>query len=233
MALRYGLVSNHLTDDPNDCMAVTTENDTITSKTLVEQMIGKGSTVTKAEALSVIEEFEYAVVKAVKNGNNVSTDLFKIYPSVSGVFSDREDGFDNSRHAIKLNLNPGKRLSEAITDMDLKKVEITSPKPILQQFINLKSNEINETLTPGQIAAIKGSLLKFDPADMQQGVFLINESGTETRVTNVIKNKPSELMFFVPDSLATGSYYVEVRTIFPKSKKVRIGRSTLSYDSVQ
>lgn len=233
MALRYGLVPNHLTDDPNDCMAVTTENDTITSETLVAQMIGKGSTVTKAEALSVIEEFEYAVVKAVKSGNNVNTALFKIYPSVSGVFSNREDGFDNSRHAIKLNLNPGKRLSEAITDMDLKKVEITSPQPIIQKFINLKSNEINETVTPGQVAAIKGSLLKFDHTDAQQGIFFITETGAETRVDNVIKNKPSELMFFVPETLSNGSYYVEVRTLFPKSKRIRTGRSTQPYDSVQ
>jgi len=119
MALRYGLIPNHLTDDPNDCMAVTTNNDTINVEQIVKQMIGKGSTVTKAEALSVIEEFEYSIVDAIQKGNNVSTNLFKVAPSISGVFVNSEDGFDSSRHAVKLNLNPGKRLTEATGNIEL------------------------------------------------------------------------------------------------------------------
>ncbi len=224
MPLRYGLVDNHLTDDPDDCMAVTTENETINAEAIVEQMVGKGSTVTKAEALSVIEEFEYAVVDAVQKGNNVNTNLFKIHPSVCGVFINHEDGFDSKRHAIKINLNPGKRLSEAVQNIELKKVEITSPKPVLQQFINLKSNVLNESFAPGQIASIKGSLLKFDLDDSQQGIFFVADDGTETKVQNVVKNKPSELLFFVPESIISGVFQVEVRTIFQNTKKLRIGR---------
>jgi phosphoribosylaminoimidazole-succinocarboxamide synthase len=137
MSLRYGLIPNHLTDDPNDYMGIVTDNDTVNVETLVQKMVGKGSTVTKAEALSVIEEFEYAVVEAIKNGNSVNTKLFKINPSVSGVFVDKHDGFDPARHAIRLNMNAGSRLTEAISDIDLKKVEITSPQPVIQQFVNL------------------------------------------------------------------------------------------------
>jgi hypothetical protein len=232
MALRYGLIANHLTDDPNDCMAVTTDNDSVTVEAIVEKMIGKGSTVTRAEALSVIEEFEYAVVDEVQKGNLVHTDLFKIAPSITGVFVNSEDGFDASRHAVKLNLNPGKRLNEAIKNMELKKVEITSPMPVLQQFINLKSNVINENFSPGQVASIKGSLLKFDSADTLQGIFFIADDGTETKVENVIKNKPSELLFFVPEDLNSGSYRVEVRCIFQNTKKLRSGQLATELSSV-
>lgn len=233
MPLRYGLVENHLTDDPNDCMAITTENDTISVEQIVDRMIGKGSTVTKAEALSVIEEFEYAVVDAIQTGNNVNTELFKIYPSVSGVFINREDGFDPTRHAIKLNMNPGRRLNEAIDNIELRKVEITSPQPVLQQFINLKSNVSNENFTPGQIASIKGSLLKFDSSDEQQGIFFIANDGSETKVANIIKNKPSELLFFVPEGMPAGSYSVEVRSKPHNTKAIRTGRLTTDLISVQ
>jgi len=224
MPLRYGLVDNHLTDDPNDCMAVTTENETVNAEAIVEQMIGKGSTVTKAEAISVIEEFEYAVVDAIQKGNNVNTSLFKVYPSVSGVFVNREDGFDPARHAIKLNLNPGKRLNEGVRKIELKKVEINSPQPVLQQFVNLKCNALNESFTPGQIASIKGSLLKFDITDTQQGIFFVAGDGSETRIENVIKNKPSELLFFVPESLTSGTFQVEVRSATYRAKTIRTGR---------
>lgn len=224
MTLRYGLIPNHLTNDPNDYIGIVTNNETVTFETIIEQMIGKGSTVTKAEALSVIEEFEYAVVEAVKNGNSVTTKLFKINPSVSGVFNNKSDGFDPSRHAIRLNLNAGTRLREAISDIELKKVEITSPQPVVLQFIDLKTNVANESFTPGQIASIRGSLLKFNPEDRAQGIFFIADDNTETRVENTVKNKPSELLFFVPDGLNSGTFQVEVRNIPHKLKTIRKGR---------
>ncbi|WP_321308862.1 DNA-binding domain-containing protein [Marinifilum fragile] len=223
MTLRYGLIPNHLTDDPNDYMGVVTNNETVTVESIVEQMIGKGSTVTKAEALSVIEEFEYAVVEAVKNGNSVNTELFRITPSISGVFADQSDGFDPMRHAIRLNLNAGSRLTEAISDIELRKVEISSPQPMLQQFIDLKTNVVNESFTAGQIASIRGSLLKFDTEDPKQGIFFIASDGTETRIENVVKNKPSELLFFIPESLSSGSFTVEVRTVLQNTKTIRKG----------
>ncbi len=232
MALRYGLMLNHLTDDPNDCMAVTTDNETVTVVQLVQRMIGKGSTVTKAEAISVIEEFEYAVVDAIQNGNNVNTELFKIYPSISGVFTNKEDGFNSNRHAIKLNMNPGKRLNEAIANIELKKVEITSPEPVIQQFIDLKNNVINESFSPGQIVSMKGSLLKFNEEDELQGVFFIAANNTETKVSNMVKNKPSELMFFAPEGLTEGNYQVEVRTIFHNGKTMKKGRLLVDLVSV-
>ncbi len=224
MSLRYGLIPNHLTDDPNDYMGIVTDNDTVNVETIVQRMTGKGSTITKAEALSVVEEYEYAVVEAVKNGNSVNTKLFKINPSVSGVFVDKHDGFDPARHAVRLNMNAGSRLSEAISDIELRKVEITSPQPVIQQFIDLKTNVVNESFTAGQIASIRGSLLKFDEVDRAQGIFFIAADGTETRVDNVVKNKPSELLFFVPEALTSGTFQVEVKTILQNTKKLRTGR---------
>ncbi len=223
MALRYGLVPNPLTNNGNDYMGVVTENETITTKQIVDQMIGKGSTVTKAEALSVIEEFSYAVAEAIGNGHNINTELFKIYPSVRGVFEDENDSFDSSRHTIRLNLNAGSRLAEMVSNIDLRKVEITSPHPVLQKFTDLKSNVVNERCTPGQIASIKGSLLKYNEDDEMQGIFFIAPDGSETKVMQVVKNKPSELLFFVPDSLA-GTYSVEVRVIPHNNKNIRKGR---------
>ncbi len=232
MALRYGLVPNHLTDDPNDCMAVTTDNDTINVEQIVERAIGKGSTVTRAEALSVIEEYEYAIVDAIKEGNNVITNLFKIFPSVSGVFVNNEDGFDPARHSVKLNLNAGSRLKSIVPNIELKKVNIISPQPTIQRFTDLKSNAVNESFSPGQIASIKGSHLKFNEEDKQQGIFFIAADNEETKVTNVVKNKPSELLFFVPENLKTGSFQVEVRVIQYNHKKLKTGRLISEITSV-
>ena len=64
------------------------------------------------------------------------------------------------------------------------------------------------------VAALRGSLLKFDQEDNTQGIFFIATDGTETQVSNMIKNKPSDLMFLVPESLSTGTFQIELRSIF-------------------
>lgn len=221
MSLRYGLTSNHLTDDPNDYMGVVTDNKTVNVSKIMERMIGKGSTVTKAEGLSVIEEFEYAVVEEVKSGNTVSTDLFRIHPSISGVFNNENDSFDPSRHSIRLNISPGPRLAEIISKIELEKVTIVSAQPEILLFVDLKTKEENQSFTAGQIAAIRGSLLKFDEEDPQQGVFFIASDENETKVTEFVKNKPSELLFFVPDALTAGTFQIELRTILHNSKVLK------------
>lgn len=224
MTVRYGLGLNHLTEDPDDYLAVVTECTTSNVNKIMERMIGKGSTVTKAEGLSVIEEFEYAVVEEVKDGHIVSTDLFRISPSISGVFKDENDSFDPSRHTIKLNISAGPRLQEIISKIELKKVALSTAEPVIEKFVDLKTKAENQSFTPGQVVSIKGSLLKFDEEDTQQGVFFIASDDSETRATDFVKNKPSELMFFVPDTLTSGTFQLEVRTILHNSKVLKKAR---------
>ncbi|OGB67431.1 MAG: hypothetical protein A2Y94_10395 [Caldithrix sp. RBG_13_44_9] len=79
-------------------------------------------------------------------------------------------------------------------------------------------------MTRGGIGQITGHRLKFDPEDTKQGIFLVAEDGTETRITMVGVNKPSQLMFSIPSSLPAGNYTLEVRVIF--SSKLRSGKLT-------
>ena len=83
---------------------------------------------------------------------------------------------------------------------------------------------VNESFTPGQIVSIKGSYLKFNEEDQSQGIFFVDDDKSEVRVSNVVKNMPSELMFFVPDELNSGIFQVEVRVIFHKGKALKKAR---------
>ena len=104
------------------------------------------------------------------------------------------------------------------------KQEAVRPSPSLLDYVDLNSGERNGPLTPGGMGQIIGHRLKFDPDDTAQGIFFIAEDGTETRVSVVGRNKPGELMFLVPDGLASGEYRLEVRAILKGSKEVRRGR---------
>ena len=230
MPLRYGLVENLLTEDPDDYMAVTLDNPTMGVDQIIDRMISRGSTVTKAEALGTIEEFKQAVCDIVKDGNNVNTELFAVYPSVAGVFESENASFKHGKHGINLNLRAGKRLVDATRDLNVEKVEVDGAKPSLQSLADLKSDTVNEAMTVGQIVSLKGGMLKINTENPEAGVFLLDSEGIETKVSKIKKNKPSELLFFVPDDLTPGTYQVEVRTNLHKRKSLSTGR--LGHDIV-
>jgi len=223
MPLKYGLVPNKLNTKNGDCVGLTTGNDSYSTKDIIEMMIERGSTVTKAEALAVIEEYSQVISTLVRGGASVNTELFAVSPSVSGNFTGMDDSFDPNRHSVKLNLTAGSRLQQEINHIQLKKVQIHSRIPVVRQFTDLYSGMKDNSFTPGQAASVKGSLLKFEETDPLQGIFLIGDGKKETRVDRVIKNVASELLFIMPDTLLDKEYRIEIRAKVYRTTQIRKG----------
>lgn len=226
MSLKIALFENHLTSDPNDYMAVVQDLQSKTQEDVIDQMIGRGSTVTKAEALSVMEEYAASIEQLLKDGFSINTPLFNLSPSVKGVFSGPEENFNPTVHSVKINITTGTRLNSIGQQVIVERVKGSLPKPDPEYLYDHGSDTRNEVLTPGNIAQIRGSRLKFDPTDPQQGIFIIAADNTETKATTVSRNMPSQLDFLVPP-LAAGEYRVEIRTILYKNKELR--KSALSH----
>ena len=108
MSLEYYLIPNHMTSDPDDYMAVSSNSDSYTMEDVYKQMTREGSTVTKAEALAVFEEITQAIAGILEEGHSIVTPLVNITSSVSGVFESEDDRFDPSRHEVRLNIGTGK-----------------------------------------------------------------------------------------------------------------------------
>ncbi|WP_109832459.1 DNA-binding domain-containing protein [Reichenbachiella versicolor] len=222
MPIKYALFQNHLTSDPDDYMAVVQDQDSKSKEEIIDDMISRGSTVTRAEALSVLEEFEASVERSLEDGFSINTPLFKISPSIQGVFYE-SDNFDRSQHYVRLNVTPGNRIGEIAGGIDVKKVNAVSPQPTLVSFKDVISGTSNETLTSGGVGEINGSLLKIDPSDAEQGVFMIATNGTATKADTIVRNKPSNVIFMIPGSLTAGEYRLEVRARLKGRKELKIG----------
>lgn len=222
MALKFALFENHLTSDPNDFMAVVQDLQSKTQEDVIELMIGRGSTVTRAEALSVLEEYTGAIFQLLKAGYSINTPIFNLSPSIKGTFSGADQSFNSAVHSVKINITPGTRLREVAPLVSVEKVKGASPQPDPEYLEDLGSGTRNDQLTPNNIARICGSRLKFDPADQSQGVFLIASDATETRVQVVAHNKPAQIDFLVPQ-LNSGEYRLEVRAAIYKTNEIRNG----------
>lgn len=222
--IRYSLFPNRLTADPNVHMAIVQDQKMRTMSDIIDIMIGRGSTVTKAEAFSVIEEYEAAITQLLASGDSINTPLFRITASVSGVFNDQNDVFDRSRHYVRLNVIPGGRIGEIADRISTEKMLTVIPKPVLVQFKDVNTNTLNESITPGGMGELFGAELKVDMEDPSQGIFLIAADNTTTRVETVGRNKPANLLFMIPSGLPSGQYEIEVRAKVRKGAELRTGR---------
>ncbi|MFZ6013071.1 MAG: DNA-binding domain-containing protein [Bacteroidota bacterium] len=217
--IQYFLMESSITHGDYIAMVQTATTKRIDD--VADAMISRGSTVTKAEVLSVLEEFRAAILSLVEEGHSIVTPVFKITPSISGTFRGPDDCFDDKRHTFNVRINAGLQLKAP--RVKLKKIAAKKPMPILAAFKDLESGTTDSKITPGGIASISGHLLRFDKQDPQQGIFFTARDGTVTRVTTVVRHMPSELIFAVPNNLAPGKYSVSVRTILKSAKDLREG----------
>lgn len=221
--LKFSLFENHLTTEPGDYMAIATNNVTISRDEIIERMIRSGSTVTKAEALSVLEEYGRALEEFIIEGSNVVTPLFRISQSISGVFNSRTEGYNKGRHRINIKIQPGLRLRDIRNRIKVERVEGTPARPVAIDFKDVVSGTLNDALTPAGVGELIGNDLKFNPENTEEGIFLIASDGSVTRISIMVRNKPSNLIFMIPDALTAGTYTLEVRSILSGTKNIRSG----------
>jgi hypothetical protein len=226
MTLNYALYENNLKSaKPNSYVAKPLVDVTKTLDEVLNETTEHGSTVTKAEALAFFEELITVILKALLQGFAINTPLFNMSFSISGNFNGPDDTFDPARHSINITITPGLRVKEIISKINLSKVTVTKPKPVVTDFFDHSSQNHNDTVTKGGIGKLTGVKLQIDEKDEQQGIFFIPLlGGTIYKSTGfLVKNDPSELIFTIPADLIPGEYNIEVRAKISEGKELRKG----------
>jgi hypothetical protein len=223
MPIVYNLRENKLTPEEGDYMAHVLSTRQVDLEEVISRMIERGSTVTKADILSVMEDFQGALESMLSEGVNVNTPFANFSSSIRGVFDGATDSYDQTRHQIMSILQPGKRIRAFYrSGISTQKEEAQTKEPNPVDYIDNNSGERNSVITPGGMATLIGNRLSYDPEDAQQGVFYVNGDGSEIRVEIIGQNKPSQLMFVTPASLASGDYELEIRN--KPGNSIRVGR---------
>jgi hypothetical protein len=223
MKIKYYLTDNPITPDPNDRRAQVSDYSVVTEKELFEHMTRSGSAITLAEAKANYEEIIGTFDYFLKQGNGVNTEFINVRPVILGVFSDDDDKFDRGRHQIKYRARLGKRYNRTTDDIRVEKITPPISQPILTSFEDIASNTMNEMLTPGGVALLKGTRLKFKQNDPIQGIFLIDQGKNEYRVERILTHTLKQIVFRLPDALASDEYTLEIRILPPNNKEVRTG----------
>ena len=226
--LKYCLRENLLTPAPDDYMAQAADVRSYTLDEIIDLMMEKGTTLTRADVAATLQVYGEVVSAIIKDGSAVNTPLMNTSMSISGVFDGANDSFDKKRHTVNLNITAGTLLRDAVTKVKCEKTEGVSTDPYITEVTDIVTGTVNTTLSKGGVVQLVGSRLKFDAKDTAQGIFFVPETGAPVRAAVIAENKPARLMAIIPADLAAGTYYVEVRTKIigssQKSKTLKMGR---------
>lgn len=223
MPIKFYLQPNPITPDPTDQSARVSSNSTLDLEALVSRVVKRGTLVTETDAKAVLNIFFEVVADEVADGNAVVLPLVNIRPGISGVFNSITDSFDSSRHVRKASLSSGILLTQKMQRAQVEKISGGQPSPVILEFLDINTQTVNSKLTPGGIAQVTGEELKFNPANAAEGVFLLSENKTETKISVIARRTEGKLMFAIPTNLPAGSYTLEVRRGYGNSASIRTG----------
>ena len=210
--LKYALRENLLTAAPDDFMAQVQDVRSYTLDEIIDAMMQKGSTLTRADVAAVLQIYGEVCAAVIADGSALNTPLMNTALSISGVFNGANDSFDKKRHTVNLNITAGTALKAALGKIKCEKTGTVSTDPYINEVKDVVSGTINTTLTKGGVVQITGSRLKFDQKDTAQGIFFVPETGAPVRASIIAENKPARLMAIIPADLEAGTYYIEVRS---------------------
>jgi hypothetical protein len=226
--LQYTLIENLLTPAPDDYMAQTVNVRTHELQDIFQRIGARYPGLTPTQISAAVNEFFEEVCTVAENGETVNTPLFNTQFSLPGVYEGAMDSFDSKRHTVRLNISPGTRLRDAVRKVKLEKTVVSEPLPHILEVKDMLGGAVNETLTPGGVVQIRGGRLKFLQEEENNGVFLAGENGTAVKLAMIVENKPARIIAVLPEDLAQGVYFMEVRTSYTgntrPSKVLKTGR---------
>jgi hypothetical protein len=221
MKIKYYLLDNPMTPDSNDRRAQVVDFEIVEEKDIYEYISRPGSGITLAEAKANYEEIVSVHEYFLKQGYGIRTEFLIIHPTMQGVYRSDDDKFDRNRHAIKFKARLGKRYNRTADDVQVEKISAPIHLPSPTSVEDIASATINETLTSGGVATLKGTNLKFKQDDLQQGIFLISSSKNEYRVERILNQTSKQVIFQIPANLPSDDYVLEVRLLMRGTKSLK------------
>lgn len=213
---QLNLKPNTLTpDNPNDYVAeVYSRSDTLRNEQIAERIVAKRSEFRKETIESILKLRDEEVKEAIQEGLTFSDGLVRISPRVSGVWDSAKASFDSTKHKRTVDLGATKELRDALETVSVKVLGVKALGASILLVTDTATGKTDGTVTIGDDISIEGDKIKIqDTEDTAQGVFIIDASGAEHRVTRRLSaNKPSEVVARIPADVPEGACKVVIRT---------------------
>jgi hypothetical protein len=188
----------------------------VNEDTLIERAIHNGFNGNAASMKAAHEAVKLEALKAAVRGELVTYGLAHIALDVEGVFIGDAPTWNPAANKLVARLSPVKTLRETLKASPVRILGMAPDSIAISSVADVASGKVNETLTPGGMAIIKGTRIKIAGDKPGVGLLLTNEDSKAVQqvpATAIGTNDPSKIMLVVP-TLAPGSYRLSIVTQF-------------------
>jgi len=182
MAIKYYILPYPVSSDPDAHYARVAPHRSLDEEAIAQDMVNRGTSFSKADILGVLQLLTDSIRFQVSQGNRVNLALARFGPVVKGRFNSRDDHFDDDRYALRVQVQSGSRLQTALKAAEVEKIARPLPKPVVLEFTDVASQQVNARITPANMGIVTGRNLLFDPSQADEGLFFIDSAGAATRV---------------------------------------------------
>lgn len=173
--------------------------------------------------------FKKEILEALARGEAVNfVDLGTFYIAPAGKL--QGDTPDTAKiNGFQVKFTASKQFNEAVSNVEIKKVNMSNTDPILGVMTDLFTGEQDSTFTAEKVARIEGSRLLvsgdeggvfFAPVDEKEEP--VKDETQWIKAENLICNKAKVLEFFLPSGLSVGTpYSIVIKTNHSTGKKTR------------
>ena len=228
------LVDNPLTEDPNDFTLKVKAGNMVTTEDIAKALQAEGTEFQLETLVDILNRGDRIIRNKLLAGFSVGTGVFYAYPSVSGVWRDKNETFDEKKHKVGVNFQLSAALREGVKEVGVEVLGVSSAGPEISGVTDTWTGELNGVITPDEVVSVKGRNIQIAGENEGNGIRFIrvdDNSVVAVDMRRLTVNNPSALSFRVP-KLAPGDYYLEVTTQFSSSNSVLKQSRTSRFEKV-
>ncbi|WP_251622014.1 DNA-binding domain-containing protein [Odoribacter lunatus] len=208
------LLDNPLTEDPNDFTLKVKAGNMVTVGDIAKALQEEGTEFQLETLIDILNRGDRIIRNKLLAGFSVGTGVFYAYPSVSGVWYDKNETFDEKKHKVSVNFQLSAALREGIKQVGVEVLGVSSAGPEISGVTDTWTGELNGLITPDEVVTVKGRNIQIAGEDEGNGIRFIrvdDNSVIPVDMRRLTVNNPSSLSFRVP-KLTPGDYHLELTT---------------------
>jgi hypothetical protein len=178
------------------------------------------------DLVGYVHQFFNEAAYQLCDGFAVNMGFFSIHPNVGGTFDKIAESHDEKKHPITFRFRtraPLRALAEHI------KVEVEGLADVngyIDEFVDISTQSVNETLTPGGQFSIAGHKIKVVGNEPEVGVYFVSvDSDMRVKIdAPLAENLTSKMIGIIP-ALKDGSWKIEVSTQYSGSSNTMLKKA--------
>ncbi|MDR3194726.1 MAG: DUF4469 domain-containing protein [Tannerella sp.] len=211
------LYENPLTDRTDDRYGRVVNLASVNEETLIARAIARGFNGNAASMKAAFSAISDEALLAVGRSEMVQFGPVYVSIDVEGTFIGDAPTWDRLLHKLVARVVPAKMLREFLKTIPVRILGMAPDRSVISQVTDVTTGKVNESLTRGGMANIKGAHIKIVGDLPGVGLTLAGQEGQDpfpVPATSIGINDPSKISFVVPLNMPSGSYILSIGTQF-------------------